>query len=199
MLLAGAAHLMVKSFKGEVPPEAAGEVEGTARWLLCGGAERLEELACRSMMQVCCHGQGPLRVSLSCTHETPIISEVAARMGASLACSSLPAQSPPPALQHLTPPNQNLPRLYADLKLFGKEVGDGCWLGWRVWLVLWPAPCIQASSYIPKINLLTSKHLLTSTIQLTSPTKADLHATYMLCCHSAKQGSALVRMHEARE
>jgi hypothetical protein len=38
-----------------------------------------------------------------------------------------------------------------------------------MWLVLWPAPC-----------LLTSKHLLTSTIQLKSPTKADLHATYML-------------------
>jgi hypothetical protein len=48
----GAAVLLKKKHEGKVPPEVAGEVEDTARWLLCDGAEGLKELACRGLQQV---------------------------------------------------------------------------------------------------------------------------------------------------
>jgi hypothetical protein len=44
--------VLTNQYIGEVPAEVAGEVEDTARWLLCGGAQGLEQLACRSLMQV---------------------------------------------------------------------------------------------------------------------------------------------------
>jgi hypothetical protein len=44
---------MVKRYmEYKMPQEVTKEVEETARWLLCGGVQGLDELACRGMLQV---------------------------------------------------------------------------------------------------------------------------------------------------
>jgi hypothetical protein len=57
----GAVTLLRKLYQKEVPPEVSREVEDTARWLVCGGAQGLEELACRGLVQVgrCNSGHTP--------------------------------------------------------------------------------------------------------------------------------------------
>jgi hypothetical protein len=51
-LLSGAVVLLNKYMDREVPEGLVKEVGEAAKWLLCGGAPGLEELACRGLMQV---------------------------------------------------------------------------------------------------------------------------------------------------
>jgi hypothetical protein len=51
-LMAGAVLLLKRFSIRNVPEAHAKEVEEDLRWLLCGGAQGLEELVCRSMLEV---------------------------------------------------------------------------------------------------------------------------------------------------
>jgi hypothetical protein len=71
-LLAGAVILLRHKLGKDVPADVAEEVGDTAKWLLCGGAQGLEELACRALVQVWvqCLGWGQVvmvTITAACT------------------------------------------------------------------------------------------------------------------------------------